>query len=101
MDNPAGYLFRVGQSKARNYRRRRPVFPEVPSVELPLVEPLLAEAMSRLSGRQRVAVVLIHADGMTEREAADLMGLSRATVRRHATRGMEKLRAALEVSDVG
>jgi len=44
-----------------------------------------------------VAVTLIHALGWTEREAADLMGISRSTLRTHAERGLDHLRAAMEV----
>lgn len=97
MENPVGYLYRVGQSKSRRYRRNRILFPEVDSDELPHVEPALPGALEQLSARQRAAVALIHVDGMSEREAAEAMGISRATVRRHARRGLSKLRGALEV----
>jgi len=99
MENPVGYLYRVGQSKSRRYRRKRILFPEVNSHDLPHVEPALPEALEQLSTRQRAAVALIHVDGMSEREAAEAMGVSRATVRRHARRGLSKLRGALEVDD--
>lgn len=100
MENPVGYLYRVGQSRSRSYRRHRVLFPDVPVHELPHVEPGLPGALALLSPKQRTAVVLIHVEGMTEREAGEAMGLSRATVRRHAERGMAKLRTALEVDDV-
>ncbi len=99
MENPVGYLYRVGQSKSRRYRRKRILFPEVDSDELPHVEPALPAALEQLSARQRAAVALIHVDGMSEREAAEAMGVSRATVRRHARRGLTKLRGALEVDE--
>jgi len=38
MDNPVGYLFRVGQSRSRSYRRDRALFPEVPPRDLPEVD---------------------------------------------------------------
>lgn len=99
MENPAGYLYRVGQSKSRRYRRKRLLFPEVDSNSLPHVEPGLPEALEQLSLRQRAAVALIHIEGMSEREAAEAMGISRTTVRRHARRGLTKLRRSLEVDD--
>lgn len=99
MENPVGYLYRVGQSKSRRYRRKRILFPEVDSGELPHVEPALPAALEQLSTRQRAAVALIHVDGMSEREAAEAMGVSRATVRRHARRGLSKLRDVLEVEE--
>ncbi len=97
MDNPAGYLFRVGQSRARRYFPRPVHFPTVPPEELPHVEPGLPKALASLSRKQRVAVVLIHGQGYTERETAELMGLARGTVRQHADRGLAKLRVVLEV----
>jgi RNA polymerase sigma factor (sigma-70 family) len=100
LENPLGYLYRVAQSRSRWYLRRRVVFSEVDPGELPRVEPRLPLALSRLSQNQRIAVVLIHVEDMTERDAGALMGLSRATVRRHAQRGMDKLRKELEVDYV-
>lgn len=97
MENPVGYLYRVGQSRSRRYRRQRVLFPEVVADELPHVEPLLPRALGELSEKQRAALVLIHVEGMSEREAADAMGVSRATVRRHADRALSKIRSFLEV----
>jgi DNA-directed RNA polymerase specialized sigma24 family protein len=97
MGNPAGYLFRVGQSAARRYHRGNPLFPEPVRAELPRVEPGLPGALDSLSASQRTAVLLLHVDGLSEREAADLLGVHRSTVRRHCERGLAKLRKALEV----
>lgn len=97
MDNPAGYLYRVGQSAARKHRRRSPLFPPVALSEMPLVEPGLPAALNQLSRSQRVAVVLLHALDWSEREAAEFLGVDRSTVRRHRDRGLAKLRKALEV----
>lgn len=99
MENPVGYLFRVGQSRSRRYRRSLVVFPDVRSDELPHVEPSLPRALEGLSERQRAALVLIHVEGFTEREVAKAMGVSRVTVRRHADRALTKLREFLEVED--
>jgi RNA polymerase sigma-70 factor (ECF subfamily) len=96
MENPAGYLFRVGQSKARRYLPRRPRLPAVRAEELPSVEPQLPTALAGLSRRQRIAVVLIHGQGYTDSEAAELMEITRGTVRKHAERGLAKLHTALE-----
>ena len=98
MANPAGYLYRVGQSAARRHRRTGPLFPVVDHGELPRVEPGLPGALSLLSEAQRTAVVLLFVLEWTEREAAELLGVDRSTVRRHRDRGLAKLRAALEVS---
>jgi DNA-directed RNA polymerase specialized sigma24 family protein len=96
--NPAGYLYRVGQSKARRYHRPRRLFPPVPVAEAPLVEPGLVDALADLSKNQRVALVLIRGMEFSEREVADLLGISRWSVRTHAERAMRRVRAALGVT---
>lgn len=100
MDNPVGYLFRVGQSRSRAYRRDRIWFPEVPDHELPDVDPRLPSALRRLSPKQRAAVVLLYVEQLGERQAADALDVSRATLRKHAERGLAKLRRELGVRDV-
>ena len=100
MSNPLGYLYRVGQSRARRLRRgyRRPAtLPSPQSDRAPWVEPALPAALAGLSRNQRNAVVLVHAFEWTQREVAGLLGVSRTTVQKHLERGLAKLRAALEV----
>lgn len=101
MENPVGYLYRVAMTRSRWYLRKRVAFPQLDAGDLPHVEPRLPSALARLSPNQRIALVLIHVEGLAEREAAEMMKVSRATVRRHAQRGMDKLRADLEVEGVG
>ncbi|MFP4555047.1 MAG: RNA polymerase sigma factor [Actinomycetota bacterium] len=101
MDNPSGYLYRVGQSAARRHRRRSPLFPPVPASGMPDVEPGLPDALGKLSRLQRTAVILLYALDWSEREAAELLGVDRSTVRRHRDRGLKKLRQALEVDGDG
>jgi DNA-directed RNA polymerase specialized sigma24 family protein len=98
MENPGGYLYRVGQSAARRYRRDGPLFPAVDKHYLPHVEPALPAALSELTEAQRTAVVLVHVLEWTEREAAMWLGVDRSTIRRHRDRGIAKLRAALGVT---
>lgn len=98
MDNPAGYLYRVGQSKARRYHRPRRLFPVLPRQEVPNVSPELPRALDALSPKQRAAVVLIHGFGYTERAAADVLGISRWSVRTHADRALARLEKMLEVT---
>lgn len=99
MDNPVGYLYRVGQTRSRAYRRDRVWFPGVPEKELPDVDPRLPSALRRLSPKQRAAVVLLFVEELSEREAADALEISRATLRKHAERGLTKLRQELGVRD--
>ncbi|MDF1596063.1 MAG: sigma factor-like helix-turn-helix DNA-binding protein [Acidimicrobiia bacterium] len=98
MNNPAGYLYRVGQSRSRIYRRPRLLFPGVAPSDAHDVEPGLPAALESLTRNQRVAVVLLNALEWTEHEAAEFLGVSRSTVRTHAERGLNRLRAALEVT---
>lgn len=97
MENPVGYLYRVGQSRSRRYRRPRVVFPRTMGEEHDF-EPGLPDALERLSRNQRVAVVLVCALDCSEREAAEIMGCSRSTVRTHLERGLEHVRERLGVT---
>lgn len=97
MGNPAGYLYRVGQSEARRHVRPRGYLPARPAPGLPDFEPGLAPALERLTEPQRVGVVLVHALGWTLREAAELLDVDVSTLRTHVARAMVKLRTALEV----
>jgi RNA polymerase sigma factor (sigma-70 family) len=97
MDNPMGYLFRVGQSSVRKRRRVRLVPDE--SVTLPEVEPGLIPALRSLTPRDRVAVWLAHGCGWTHAEIAQALGVKRTTASTHVSRGMAVLRRRLGVKD--
>lgn len=103
MENPVGYLYRVGQSRARRllvFSRRR-VCPSVPqrvSNPEPWIEPGLPGALARLSRRQRTAVVLVCGFGWTQAEVGELLGVSRTTVEQHVQRGLKRLRRELKVA---
>ncbi len=97
MSNTVGYLYRVGQTKAKRHRRRSLVCPPVAAGRELWVEPHLPEVLMSLPERQRVVVVLVHGFDWTQREVAELLGVSRTTVERHLDRGMRKLRSGLEV----
>ena len=96
MDNPVGYLYKVGVDRARKESRRKPVrFDPVDSARIPDVEPKLPGALGGLSERQRVVVVLIHGYGWTQVEVADLLALSRSAVRNHLERALVSLRRSI------
>ncbi len=101
MDNPIGYLYRVGQTRTRP--RKTPAAlrwdPASDASGEPLVEPGLLAAVSSLSEAQRVAVVLVHGYEWTLREVAELTEVTVSTVQTHVERALAKLRAALEVVD--
>jgi RNA polymerase sigma factor (sigma-70 family) len=95
MENPVGYLVRVGQSAARRYRRRPVVMPDrVPDVQSSF-DPRLPRALEHLSPRQRSAVVLICVHDWTYPAAAAALGVSESTLRNHVRRGLESLRREL------
>jgi len=98
MQNPLGYLFRVGQSRTRP-RKRAAVVASWQPIAGPDVEPGLHDALVALSEQQRTAVILVHGYAWTHREVADLLGVTISTVQTHADRALAKLRDALKVSD--
>lgn len=102
MDNPAGYLFRVGQSKSRRllrWSKEALRFPdEVPEQHQPWVEPGLGEALAKLDAEQREIVILVHCFQWTYREVAELLGVELHSVRNRLHRGLSRLRAELGVA---
>lgn len=124
LHNPVGYLYRVGQTKAREARNAglAPMMLLGSPVEAlphrrwsvgaeplrsdggeagsgePWFEPGLDPALQDLTEHQRVAVVLCHGFQWTHREVAELLDLSSSSVQNHVERGLAKLRRALEVN---
>jgi RNA polymerase sigma factor (sigma-70 family) len=101
LENPAGYLFRVSQSKARRYRRwgRAITLPTERQVGRTEGDPRLDEAMEQLSKDERTVCVLVHGYGYRYEEAAELLGWSTASVRNRLSRAMAKLRQLLNEED--
>ncbi len=95
MGNPAGFLYRVGQSKTR--QRREPALPTPAVVGVPEVEPALIPALLQLPETQRTAVWLVHACEWQYSEVAEAMGTSVSMVGNHVSRALEALRRLLEV----
>ncbi|MEM8746217.1 MAG: sigma-70 family RNA polymerase sigma factor [Actinomycetota bacterium] len=107
MDNPVGYLFRVGQSASRRHRPQRIPGEAItrsgasaPAEVETSIDPDLADALSALPERQRLAVLLVHGLGFTQREAARILDVSPSTVQTHVERALGALRARLEIADV-
>jgi DNA-directed RNA polymerase specialized sigma24 family protein len=96
MDNPIGYLYRVGRSRTRG-RRSRVLFTRADGGDA-WVEPRLGDALAALTERQRLAVGLVHGYGWTLREVAEVCGLRIMTVQSHLERGTARLRSILGVS---
>jgi DNA-directed RNA polymerase specialized sigma24 family protein len=97
MENPIGYLYRVGRTSGTPWLHRPTRLPDPPRSEPPWIEPALPAALSRLSRNQQTAVLLIKAHGLAYREVADLLGIGVSTVQKHVDRGLRKLRKELEV----
>ncbi len=97
MENPAGYLYRVGQRWGGRQRPRRVHFGIVDATQDPWFEPGLAAALESLPARQRVAVILRHGSDMAYSEIARLTNSTEASVRKNVERGLTGLRKALEV----
>jgi RNA polymerase sigma factor (sigma-70 family) len=97
--NPAGYLFRVGQSAARRrfrWRRPAPSFPREPAdPELGSLDVDLFDALKQLKADQRVAVVMVHGYGFTYREVAEVLDTTETAVTNHVHRGLRRVREIL------
>lgn len=101
MANPAGYLYRVGQSQARPHIRwsaRRDSFAgslSDPPVVDPATDPVVMDAIAalgQLRREQRVAVLMVRAWGFTYAETAAVLDASEAAVANHVRRGIALLR---------
>ena len=101
MDNPCGYLYRVGTRRAQALKKPQPklLFPAPPVAHNPWIEPGLPDALAALSPKQRTVVVLVHGYGLSWREAAQLLRISAGSVQRHLERGLARLRRTLGVTD--
>ena len=62
----------------------------------PVLRARIASALERLSRRQREAFVLVHMEGFTLRETAELLGRAEGTVKSHLHRALRTLREELE-----
>ena len=102
MENPVGYLYRVGQTAARRLLKSSPMVDLRSSATAngePEIAPELQPALARLSEQQRAAVVLVHGYAMSQRHAAEVLGVSISTLREHLARGMDRLRNDLKDGD--
>lgn len=97
MDNPAGYLYRVGANRAKAMRKP-PI--ELRPVEVgsdPWIEPELPAALEQLPEKQRLVLALLYGYQWSMSEIAELLDVSKSTVQSYSERGMKRLRARLGV----
>jgi RNA polymerase sigma factor (sigma-70 family) len=96
------YLFRAVLNQARQRHRsamrraaREARTAASASALPPEVHPEVLEAVARLSMRQRAVVMLTYWADSTPAEAAELLGISEGSVRRHLARARARLRELL------
>jgi DNA-directed RNA polymerase specialized sigma24 family protein len=101
MTNPAGYLYRVGQTAARR-QRGRPIPIDATTFRdhgIPEINLELIPALAQLPVQQRTTVMLVHAFGWSIRDVARMLELAPSTVQTHLERGVGRLREQLEERD--
>jgi DNA-directed RNA polymerase specialized sigma24 family protein len=102
LTNPAGYLFRVGQSAARRHQRWSrgtglfPMDANASWADVPELDWDVLQALRKLKPKERVAVLLVHGYGFSYREVAELFDLTEANITNHIHRGLTKLRRILK-----
>lgn len=98
MENPAGYLYRVGTRRGIRVRPTFEVVYEPRAVDSQTwFEPGLVAALESLSQKQRVVVSLVHGYGWTLMEVAELLGVAKSTVQSYEQRALARLRRKLGV----
>lgn len=97
MENPAGYLYRVGQRWGRRHRLPLLRLGDIAGNDDRWIEPGLIRALEVLPTQQRVAVVLRHGLDMGYREIAELTRSKEPAVRKNVERALVTLRKVLEV----
>jgi len=90
--------FRIAAGELKERGRQAAVVPEG-SYEMEEPARELMEALRKLSGKQRAAVVLHHAGGYSVRDVATIIGSTSAAVRVHLMRARRRLRELLEDDD--
>ena len=108
VDQPAAYVRKILTNSFLDQRRRPAEQPMADLPDLPAdglsVDPVdrvvaadeVRRALAGLSPQQRAVIVLRHLGGLDDAAIADELGCSQGTVRTHASRGLHRMRAALD-----
>ena len=106
LDNPAGWVYRVGLNYARNrvrarLRRRRQPPPDTADVsslsaDTTVADPAIAAALARLSIDHRSVVVCRFLLGWSEQQTADALAIRPGTVKSRLSRALSKLERQLD-----
>ena len=106
-DHPDAYVRRIVTTSFVDWKRRRAstetvgLVPERAGPDLAdgvAERDALRRAMATLTPKQRAVLVLRHYEGLDDAAIAGLLRCGEATVRTHASRGTQRLRAALDVT---
>jgi RNA polymerase sigma factor (sigma-70 family) len=109
IDDPAGYLYRSAINSTRSRFRRiklsakrtlTPGPPEDPFAAADLRDEMV-RALRELPERQRAALVLVDLLDYRSEDAAEVLGITAATVRSLASHGRAAMKLSLEADDDG
>lgn len=108
MDQPRAYARRIlvnlAVDEARGRARRRSELEPEPAASLIATDPLpaldtraeLPQALGQLPARQRAVLVLRYFNDLSEAQVAEVLGCPAGTVKSSASRGLARLREALQ-----
>jgi len=97
LDNPAGWVYRVGLNHARSRLRRllRRVPPPAETAEFTVADPVIALALDELSVDHRAVVVCRLMLGWSETQTADALAIRPGTVKSRLSRASTQLERRL------
>ncbi|HVN52633.1 MAG TPA: SigE family RNA polymerase sigma factor [Acidimicrobiales bacterium] len=100
VEDPPSYVRRSVVNACRDVLRRRRVerafLRRTRPVERPAEPDYLGDALAELPARERIALVLRHYEGLSEKQIAEALGCPQGTVKTLLHRGTERLRKRLE-----
>lgn len=101
MENPAGWVYRVGLNWAKRQMRRRsydvpPGARPIATEDLPIPDPQLWDALDRLTTDHRTVLVLRYAEDWSVNQIADALNVATGTVKSRLHRALNELREELE-----
>lgn len=104
LDNPGGWVYRVGLNWSRSVLRRRKVARrhvqrEIHTEQPTVGDPAVAAALDQLSVDHRAVVVCRHLLGWSEQQTADALQLPPGTVKSRLHRAMRELEQRLDHLD--